>query len=72
MVFDPFAGIGTFGKTAKKMGRYFFLTEKDETYFEYMKKSELGCPNQTNTEAKFLSLKEFEESAKNDVEGPSS
>lgn len=72
LVFDPFAGIGTFGKAAEKMGRYFFLTEKDETYFEYMKKSKLGCPNQTNTEAKFLSLKEFEESAKNDVEGPSS
>lgn len=72
LVFDPFAGIGTFGKAAEKMERYFFLAEKDETYFEYMKESKLGCPNQTNIEAKFLSLKEFKESIKDDVEGPSS
>jgi DNA modification methylase len=36
LVFDPFGGSGTMGKTAKKLGRHFLLTEKDETYFEYM------------------------------------
>ncbi|TAE00537.1 MAG: restriction endonuclease subunit M [Bacteroidetes bacterium] len=37
LVFDPFAGSGTVGKTAKSLGRKFFLTEKESTYFEYMK-----------------------------------
>lgn len=62
LVFDPFAGSGTFGRTAKKMNRYFFLTEKDETYFEYMKQMKLSHSNKELFETKFLSLKEFEES----------
>ena len=33
LVFDPFAGSGTVGKTAKSLGRYFFLTEKDNYNF---------------------------------------
>ncbi len=37
LVFDPFGGSGTVGKTAKSLGRKFFLTEKEPTYFEYMK-----------------------------------
>lgn len=37
LVFDPFGGSGTVGRTAKSLGRYFLLTEKDEKYFEYMK-----------------------------------
>jgi DNA modification methylase len=37
LVFDPFAGSGTVGRTAKLMDRYFFLTEQEPTYFEYMK-----------------------------------
>jgi DNA modification methylase len=37
LVFDPFGGSGTMGKTAKDSERYFFLTEKDNTYFSYMK-----------------------------------
>lgn len=41
LVFDPFAGSGTMGKTAKRLGRYFFLTEKDQTYFQYMKSKKL-------------------------------
>lgn len=62
LVFDPFAGSGTFGRTAKKMNRYFFLTEKDETYFEYMKQMKLNQANQEQFETKFLSFEEFEES----------
>lgn len=37
LVFDPFAGSGTFGRTAKLLDRYFFLTEQEKKYFEYMK-----------------------------------
>ena len=36
LVFDPFAGSGTFGRTAKYLDRYFFLTEQKKEYFEYM------------------------------------
>lgn len=37
LVFDPFGGSGTFGRTAKSLDRYFFLTEQEPKYFEYMK-----------------------------------
>jgi len=37
LVFDPFAGRGTFGKAATNLDRYFFLTEKEPKYFKYMK-----------------------------------
>lgn len=61
LVFDPFAGSGTFGRTAKKLNRYFFLTEKEEKYFEYMK--QMKSPGKTNQkfETKFLKLSEFKE-----------
>ncbi|MBC6497045.1 MAG: HEAT repeat domain-containing protein [Alphaproteobacteria bacterium GM7ARS4] len=39
LVFDPFGGSGTFGRAAQALGRYFFLTEKDGRYFDYMKSS---------------------------------
>ncbi|MCS6796424.1 MAG: DNA methyltransferase [Raineya sp.] len=58
LVFDPFAGSGTVGKTAKLLGRKFFLTEKDTTYFEYMKsKDKPSLLQEDNT--KFMSLTEF-------------
>ena len=37
LLFDPFAGSGTFGRAARSLNRYFFLTEKNIKYFEYMK-----------------------------------
>lgn len=37
LVFDPFAGSGTVGRVAKSLGRFFFLTEQEKEYFEYMK-----------------------------------
>ncbi len=37
LIFDPFAGSGTLGKSAYKLNRNFFLTEIDETYFNTMK-----------------------------------
>lgn len=34
LVFDPFAGSGTFGKSALNLNRYFFLTETKSEYIE--------------------------------------
>lgn len=61
VVFDPFAGSGTMGVAAKALERYFFLTEKDEKYFQVIKKN-LGSKSLfSNTESRFLSLNEFKE-----------
>lgn len=65
LVFDPFGGSGTLGRTAKSLGRNFFMTEKDEKYFEYMKS--FPRKNNTNTKSKpteFLSIEQFEKSIK--------
>lgn len=37
LIFDPFAGSGTVGKVARKLDRHFFMTEKNKTYFNYIK-----------------------------------
>ena len=39
LVFDPFAGSGTFGKSAINLDRYFFLTEISELYFRRIKEN---------------------------------
>ena len=60
LIFDPFAGSGTLGRTAKSMERLFFLTEKEPKYFEYMKtfqdKNALLFDNRVT---KFLTLDQF-------------
>ncbi|MDR2474189.1 MAG: HEAT repeat domain-containing protein [Tannerella sp.] len=61
LVFDPFAGSGTMGRTAKSLGRYFFLTEKDETYFDYMKSKKTKVLFDKK-ETFFLTLEEFNKS----------
>ena len=66
LIFDPFGGSGTVGRTAKSLDRNFFLTEKDYEYFEYMqskasKNASLFAENYT----KFLTLEEFIKSIKN-------
>ena len=38
LVFDPFGGSGTVGLTANKMNRSFFSTEKNEIYFNQIKR----------------------------------
>ncbi|MBK7099307.1 MAG: HEAT repeat domain-containing protein [Sphingobacteriales bacterium] len=63
LVFDPFGGSGTMGKTAKSLGRYFFLTEKDEKYFDYMK-SKKSNDMFEKIETKFLYLDEFKKKIK--------
>jgi DNA modification methylase len=59
LIFDPFGGSGTVGRVAKTLGRYFFLTEQDATYFEYMqaKARPTGLFNERDTQ--FLSLEDF-------------
>lgn len=37
LVFDPFAGSGTLGKSALRLNRNFFLTEIEAKYVEYMR-----------------------------------
>ena len=63
LVFDPFAGSGTFGRTAKSLNRYFFLTEQEPKYFEYMnsflKKNDVNMFHQRETI--FLTLEKFKE-----------
>jgi len=63
LVFDPFAGSGTFGKSAIELGRYFFLIEKEYKYAARIKEN----INQAATmfscnefATRFLNLKEFE------------
>lgn len=64
IIFDPFGGSGTVGKTAKALDRLFFLTEQEQKYFEYMqaKSKPSGIFNERQT--KFLTLDEFKEVTK--------
>ncbi|MCC7224280.1 MAG: HEAT repeat domain-containing protein [Chitinophagales bacterium] len=64
LVFDPFGGSGTVGRTAKSLGRYFFLTEKEPTYFKYMKSKASSKGFFNDIETKFLTLSEFQTIAK--------
>jgi len=59
LVFDPFGGSGTFGRTAKSMDRHFFLTEQEPKYFEYMKTHFKNDSLFKERKTQFLSLKEF-------------
>ncbi|MDR2658985.1 MAG: HEAT repeat domain-containing protein [Spirochaetaceae bacterium] len=60
LVFDPFGGSGTVGKTAKMLDRYFFLTEKDKKYFSYIKEK-ITMDLDDQFPPRFLSLNEFKE-----------
>lgn len=59
LVFDPFGGSGTLGRTAKSLGRKFFLTEKEPKYFEYMKTLQSGNSIFAEDATKFLTLEQF-------------
>lgn len=66
LVFDPFGGSGTVGRTAKSLERNFFLTEKDKEYFDYMQsKVNKNAALFTESQTKFLTLEEFTQSTKN-------
>jgi DNA modification methylase len=63
LIFDPFGGSGTVGKTAKVLDRLFFLTEQESKYFEYMKSKQKEQSMFKERTTKFLSLTEFKETA---------
>ena len=67
LVFDPFAGSGTFGRVAKSLNRFFFLTEQEPKYFDYMKTflAETNMFENEKVRSDFLTLDKFRESAKN-------
>lgn len=58
LVFDPFAGSGTLWRTAQSLWRNFFLTEKEEKYFEYIKKLDQDDIF-SFIQTQFLSLSDF-------------
>lgn len=64
LVFDPFAGSGTLGRTAKMLNRYFFLTEKNTEYFEYMKSLKPDNVSSDTLETSFLIFDQFKERIK--------
>lgn len=61
LVFDPFAGSGTLGKSALDLERAFLLTEQHPPYFERIKDRLKG---QIISETSFLSLEELKERVK--------
>ena len=67
LVVDPFAGSGTVGKTAKSLGRFFFLTEQEKTYFDYMKSKVKNNTLFNENPTKFFNYNEFEAHIKNDI-----
>jgi len=61
LIFDPFAGSGTLGRSALNLNRYFFLTEKEGKYINRIKEElnkEGNLFNQVG-QPKFVSLQEF-------------
>ena len=66
LVFDPFGGSGTVGRTAKALDRLFFLTEQEPKYFEYMQSKQKEQSIFKERRTKFLTLEQFRcRSAKN-------
>ncbi len=62
LVFDPFGGSGTVGRTAKAFNRLFFLTEQEPKYFEYMKSKAKDSTLFNERKTKFLTLEQFKNS----------
>ncbi|MDR0833596.1 MAG: hypothetical protein LBN93_05350 [Candidatus Symbiothrix sp.] len=64
LVFDPFGGSGTVGKTAKALERLFFLTEQEPKYFEYMQSKQKAQSVFKERATRFLTLEQFKKIAK--------
>lgn len=66
LVFDPFAGSGTFGYVASQLNRNFFLTEINEDYYNRIKEKISSNNNlfDKNTNAKYFNLNEFKKHLK--------
>jgi len=63
LIFDPFGGSGTVGKTAKMLNRFFFLAEQEHKYFEYMRYKIDSQNLFDKRKTKFLTLEQFKESS---------
>ncbi len=63
LVFDPFAGSGTVGKSAINLNRFFFLTEKETKYIDRIKEnvSQNKIYSDNKFKSKFFTLREFKE-----------
>ncbi len=61
LVFDPFAGRGTFGKSAMSLNRYFFLTEKEGKYVDRIKENlnQVKISSNNHFMPRFLNIEEF-------------
>jgi len=66
LVFDPFAGSGTLGKSAKDLSRFFFLTEKEIKYVDRIKEnfSQNNLLQDNNFIPRFLNIEKFREVSK--------
>ena len=64
LIFDPFGGSGTVGRTAKALGRLFFLTEQEPKYFEYMRSKQREQSMFKERKSQFLTLDEFKNISK--------
>lgn len=62
LVFDPFAGSGTFGKSAMNLNRYFFLTEQQQKYIDRIKENLIQSKifSENKFKPRFLNTKEFQ------------
>lgn len=58
LVLDPFAGSGTVGRAALKMGRRFFLVDNEPSYFQIMRR-EVGMMAKTLNQEIFYEPDEF-------------
>ena len=56
LVFDPFAGRGTLGKSALKLERYFFMTEIEEKYVNRIKEEIANSANLFSDKAKIPTI----------------
>lgn len=60
LVFDPFAGSGTFGKSAMNLERFFFLTEKKDKYINRIRENfnQSNLFSNNNFKPRFLKCQE--------------
>ena len=63
LVFDPFAGSGTFGKSAMDLCRFFFLIEKEKKYVDRIKESinQIDLLHDNNFIPRFFNIEKFRE-----------
>ena len=62
LVFDPFAGSGTLGKSAVQLGRYFFMTEIQADYVSRIRNNVQGALDQGHA-VRFVDVNQFHEEA---------